>query len=321
MKRLISLLSSLGLVWIIGPVTAQRVAPWTGSYFDNPYLSGEPIAIRSDGAIRFDWGTGSPDLNLPPDRFSVRWGTAGELAAGTYLFVVTADEAFRLSVDGQIILDTWDQPVPGTTFNVQVPLDGGLHHIQLDYRDDNGSAYVNLDWGLAPGSNTPPEEAITAPESVFITASLLNVRSEPRIANNIITRVGRGQQFPMLQHSADRLWVQIDLRNGSRGWVNAAFVNITNRSLDTGLSGLSLRSNAQLLIREAASVDARPIGLLEVGEVVRILGRNQELTWWQIEDGFQIGWVNAQYVRISPDVDPASIVVINTAPPDPATQE
>jgi hypothetical protein len=47
-------------------------ATWQAEYFDNRNLEGWPVLTRGDGAIDFDWGTGSPDPAVPADNFSVR---------------------------------------------------------------------------------------------------------------------------------------------------------------------------------------------------------------------------------------------------------
>lgn len=321
MTRIRILILIILLCFIIFPTQAQSIfdRPWGADYYNNPYLAGEPIFGRFENAVGFDWGAGSPSDDIPNDNFSVRFGKGGYLPAGVYRFIISADEGFRLYIDQQVILDAWDDNVPGQTLGRDIRLSEGNHHIQIDYREFSGDAFIYLDWGAAPPGTeaetlTSPES--TAPESaigtVTVTANALNVRSEPRIANNVITRVQRGQQFPLLDRSADGNWVQIALDASTTGWVSTAYVDGSAASPisdNSDLSGVTLRSDARLFVRVRPDADSEIIGLLHAGEVVPIVARNDNMTWWQIRDGSQIGWVSAQFVTLSPDVNPARVTI------------
>ena len=41
-------------------------------------ITGEPVLIRDDPALDFNWGSASPGPNMPADHFSVRWTRAFE---------------------------------------------------------------------------------------------------------------------------------------------------------------------------------------------------------------------------------------------------
>jgi beta-glucosidase len=59
-----------------------------GEYFSNTDLSGKPAMTRTDRQIDFDWNGATPDTNINPKNFSVRWtGTISVPAAGEYSFV------------------------------------------------------------------------------------------------------------------------------------------------------------------------------------------------------------------------------------------
>jgi uncharacterized protein YraI len=68
------------------PVPVQTYPDWKGEYYSNRDLSGNPVLVRNDGAIDFDWGVGSPGSGLPVDNFSVRWTRVLDFSAGTYRF-------------------------------------------------------------------------------------------------------------------------------------------------------------------------------------------------------------------------------------------
>lgn len=316
MRRLLLLILLLSVSLII-PIQAQEdifTSAWGAEYFNNPYLAGQAIVSRQDAGIGFDWGLDAPVDGLPVDNFSVRWSKAGDMPAGTYRFVVTASLGFRLYVDNEVVLDTWDGGSEGETIGRDIFIDGGYHNIQLDYRAFSGEALIFLDWGLAPnGALAPQSSASIGVNTVTVTANTLNVRSEPRIANNITTRITRGQQFAQLAVSDDGRWLEIDLGNGTTGWVNATYVNADIGTTSTdGLTGQMLRSTARLLVRTAPSIDSDAIGLLLRGEDATIIGRSSDGNWWQINDNGRIGWVNAIFVVLSPDVDADAIIITDS---------
>lgn len=318
MNRLFGFASLLlTLILLILPASAQDIdifdAPWHAEYFNNPYLAGEPNLTRFDEGIGFDWGENVPVASLPADNFSVRWGKGGNIPAGTYRFIVTSSLGFRLYIDNEVILDTWDGGAERITIGRDYFIPAGYHNIQLDYRAFGGSAFIYLDWGLAPDGEVAPQSAsIIGADTVTITANTLNVRSQPRIANNITTRLARGQQFSQISISADGRWVQLDLGNGTRGWVSSAYVQASSATVTTeGLRGQSLRSTARLFIRVAPNIEADSLGLLLNGEDATIIGRSADGNWWQVNSNGTVGWVNTLFVVLSPDVNVDTIAITN----------
>lgn len=280
-------------------------SPWSGDYFNNPYLAGDITLTRFDQGIGFDWGNDAPVTGLPQDNFSIRWGKVGDFPAGTYRFIITADYGFRLYIDGEIIIDTWDGSARGETIGRDIFIEAGYHTMQLDYYSLGGDALIFVDWGLAPNGQVAPQSTdIVSEDTIIVTANTLNVRSAPRIANNITARIARGQQFLQLARSEDDRWVQIDLGNGTTGWVNATFITRNNAQVTTdGLTGQSLRSTTRLLVRAEPNIDSDILSLLLSGEDATIIGRSADGNWWQINDNGSIGWVNALFVVLSPQVN------------------
>lgn len=287
--------------------------PWNAEYFNNPYLAGEANVSRLDDGIGFDWGANAPVAGLPVDNFSVRWGKGGYIPAGTYRFIVTSSLGFRLYIDGEIILDTWDGSAENLTIGRDYFIPAGTHNIQLDYYSFSGDASIYLDWGLAPdGELAPQSTTVISADTVTITANILNVRSEPRIANNIIERLARGQQFSQISRSENGRWVQLDLGNGTLGWVSSAYVQVSSAIVTIeGLSGQMLRSTTRLFIRTSPDISSDTLGLLLNGEDATIIGRSEDATWWLVNHNGVEGWVNALFVVLSPDVNILDVVVTN----------
>lgn len=162
---LLALLSSLLSIAFVQPAAAQTVV-WSGSYYDNGSLR-EPAAFtRQDSAIAFNWGTGSPGPGVEADGWSARWGTDVYLPAGTYRFFALADDEVTIAVDFQVILDTFNQQKSGQLQQVDINLSAGTHHIQVDYRELAGLAYINVTFANVASNPNPPVIVPTQPNPV-----------------------------------------------------------------------------------------------------------------------------------------------------------
>ncbi len=118
---------------------------WLGEYYSNPSLIGAPTVTRSDGAISFNWSTGSPDARIPADGFSVRWTRNVYFDAGTYQFTTTTDDGVRLYVDGSLLIDQWhDQSA--TSYSAEITLSAGTHALRMEYYENQGTASAALSW-------------------------------------------------------------------------------------------------------------------------------------------------------------------------------
>ena len=123
-------------------------AAWRGEYFDNRKLEGSPALVRDDGAIDFDWGSGSPDPALPADNFSVRWTHTLGFNAGIYRFLTSTDDGVRVWVDGGLVVDSWvDQKLPNTHTG-EVYLADGQHTVIVEYYEHGGGASAHVWWQL-----------------------------------------------------------------------------------------------------------------------------------------------------------------------------
>jgi hypothetical protein len=123
-------------------------------YFNNRDLSGEQVLTRIDPQIDFSWGSGdvpgenSPDESINVDNFSARW--SGELEidiTDTYTFHITANAGFRLWLDGELIIDLWENLITDSRESEPIELVAGdLHSIQMEYFEGTGTATAQLFW-------------------------------------------------------------------------------------------------------------------------------------------------------------------------------
>ncbi len=118
-------------------------------YFNNQELAGEPVLVRVDEEVSFDWGGGSPDESVRADHFSVRWtGTLTPPVTGEYELSITTDDGFRFFLDGRPVAEFWSDRAPGTNF-VTLQLEAGrAHAVRLEYYENGGGAVAALGWRI-----------------------------------------------------------------------------------------------------------------------------------------------------------------------------
>lgn len=122
---------------------------FTGCYYNNAALTGDPVYVRTDSQINFDWGAGSPHSSLPPSGYSVRWKGNLEFAGGDYTFTATASDGLRVYIDGTHLLDAWRDQTP-TMYSFRQTLAQGIHLVTVEYYSRNGTASTHLSWQLNP---------------------------------------------------------------------------------------------------------------------------------------------------------------------------
>lgn len=156
----IALLILLGLT--IVPASAQVGIIWSAEFYNNTILQGPPVLTRQDTSVMFDWGNGSPATGVNSDNFSARWGTDPFFQAGTYRFWALADDKVRIYIDfnSAPIIDTFASPAVAQVVAADVSISQGVHHVQVDFQEAAGNAYVFVTWAnLATnptGPNFPP---------------------------------------------------------------------------------------------------------------------------------------------------------------------
>lgn len=140
---------------------------FTGCYYNNTSLSGNPMLTRTDASIGFNWGAGSPGGSVPGGSFSARWLGTFFFNAGTTTFTLTASDGVRLYIDGVLILDRWVDQSPAS-YVVRQNLTQGNHSIQLDFYEKTGTAMAVLIWGAPVTAPGPAISSFTAsPTSVL----------------------------------------------------------------------------------------------------------------------------------------------------------
>jgi len=149
---------------------------FVGEYYSNPDSGSSPefgdlIFTREDDVINFDWGGGSPDNSIPNDDYQIRWTATIETeTSGDYNFRSYTDDGLRLYIDGQLIIDYWQQQGPTSRMG-NIYLTQGSHECVMEYFENGGGANASLYW-TPPGQteslvlqNEPTENS----DAIFIT--------------------------------------------------------------------------------------------------------------------------------------------------------
>jgi hypothetical protein len=151
-----------GEVWSF--TTARAGGGVKGYYFTGTDLR-NLVLTRIDPQINFSWGENSPDPLVNVDNFSVRW--TGEVEAAyteTYTFYPLSDDGVRLWVDGQLLVDDWNDHGP-TENNGSIDLvSGNTYSLIMEYFENAGGATAQLRWS---SPSTPkalvPQAALSPP--------------------------------------------------------------------------------------------------------------------------------------------------------------
>lgn len=135
--------TAINLDYLEVPTPTQGLV---GTYYQ-PATVSNPKLSRIDSTVNFDWGTGTPDSSLSGDGFLIRWtGRVLAPTTGRYAFYTVSDDAVRLWIDHQLIVDQWIAHA-ATEHSGQIDLVAGhAYDLTLAYREDSGNAVMKLLW-------------------------------------------------------------------------------------------------------------------------------------------------------------------------------
>jgi hypothetical protein len=301
---------------------------WHASYFDNARLAGDPIVTRYERSVNYNWAADAP-LGVPSDGFSARWIGRFDFDAGTWRFIIGADDGVRLQVDDQLIIDQWQATGQFTTYSADIDLDAGEHTVEVEYYDLTGLAGINVRWQLAPPPSEPAinsepsdeEDANGGSEPVstvmgYVATSILDVYAGPGIQYERIGQIYLYQTFPVLQRDLDGSWYELDLQDGRVGWVSSAFVFRTEGELPISLPESSAteaneaaRTLSDLRLLDEPSAEGVVLDTMPTGTDITVLGRSGDSLWYLVQREELDGWVFAPSVELL-DSLPVDIPVV-----------
>ncbi|MBD8478727.1 PA14 domain-containing protein [Microbacterium sp. CFBP 8794] len=124
--------------------------------------------VRTDSAVSFRWGLGSPAEALPADHFLARWTgfvtLPSEFIGRSVRFGATHDDGIRVTYDGRTLIDRWQgggwtTPAADTVTGV-----GGAKPLQVEYYEEVGLSYVDLWVEYTPDGASSPTRVNVSPE-------------------------------------------------------------------------------------------------------------------------------------------------------------
>jgi hypothetical protein len=133
------------------PATPLPAPGFSAAYFLTGSL-GRLAHTRTDRAIAFDWGSGTPDPSIRSHPFSARWtGSVTPNARGTYSFQAKVSGGMRLWVGGRRVLDDWRVRGSHTAAGRVALAAGRSCPVRVEYRSGRGRAALAVRWGRLGG--------------------------------------------------------------------------------------------------------------------------------------------------------------------------
>lgn len=139
----------------------KKISGLSGMYYNQIDLNGKAILERVDEQIDFHWTLFPPSQKLTPDFYSARWTgffTAPEtekLAIG-----LKGNDGYRLYINHQLVIDRWLKQSYHTDL-VDFDFEKGKSYpIQIEFKEPNGNAHIQLVWKKPTNEDQKEKEAI-----------------------------------------------------------------------------------------------------------------------------------------------------------------
>ncbi|OLC86124.1 MAG: hypothetical protein AUH88_05160 [Acidobacteria bacterium 13_1_40CM_4_61_5] len=116
-------------------------------FFNNVILQGASVLERVDPQINFNWNGDPPAPGVSGQTFSARW--SGELIApvdGDYRLGGSADDGFRLYLDGKLLVDDWSRHSERTMTALVHLQAGHAYPIRMEYFQSGWGSAARLLW-------------------------------------------------------------------------------------------------------------------------------------------------------------------------------
>jgi len=128
---------------------------------------------------------------------------------------------------------------------------------------------------------------------VTITASNLNVRGGPGLSYSVVSKVNKGEKYPILTQEGD--WIKIGLSAGREGWVAEWFTSKVATSNDVNPNTTTgIVTADSLRVRTGPGTSYSLAGSLANGETVIIVEATGN--WIKIKSTTVEGWVSKEYI-------------------------
>lgn len=148
-------------------------------YFNNKELQGQPVLVRTDEQINFDWSRGRPSPEINEDGFSVRWtGKFVPPESGQYQLGAMADDGVRFYLDGKLLVDAWggNQASQIRTVMKEVELEAGhTYDVRMEYFEDIRNAIAKFFWSFPNFSERTTADAVNTAKQADAVVVVLGI--------------------------------------------------------------------------------------------------------------------------------------------------
>lgn len=159
-----------------------------------------------------------------------------------------------------------------------------------------------------------------------VNTGALNVRSGPGVESSRVIVIYKGQVVALLGRWATNNWVKVRLYSGVEGWVNSTYLTTSIPVNQLPVLGgtpppvkptppesqpiaTAVVITGILNVRSGPSLSFVVMDVVNQGQQLVLIGRNQDATWVKVRTPDNIeGWVNARLVQTSVVVGSLPIV-------------
>ena len=138
------------LAFGFGDFESELGAGLKGEYFEGPSFEGTPARVSLDSRIDFKWGPSSPLPESAHVEFSVRWtGKLRVNRSGLFAaYFKTFNNACRVWIDGQLLLDSWNSEQHGVAKQVIELTHETSHSVIIEWA--KRQYWSGMQFGLVP---------------------------------------------------------------------------------------------------------------------------------------------------------------------------
>ena len=212
-----------------------------GDYYDNADFTNLKLT-RTDAQVNFDWGTGSPNVLMGADSFSVRWsGLLLVPETGTYTFSTLNSDGVKLYVNGVLVIDDFSDHTTHWKDGSSVNLTAGqMVDIRMDYYENKGSAVAKLKW---TGPSFAGVNGAIIPQAYLFDAS--TVPNRPAFAYSQSLMTNKNTALPITLDGSGGSLTYTVLTQPANGTLSGTVPNLTYtpNSNYSGVDSFTFRVN------------------------------------------------------------------------------
>lgn len=153
-------------------------------------------------------------------------------------------------------------------------------------------------------SPTPTPTPLPTPMALVVSVLAENkvkLHREPDTLTEVVGELDPGVFVPLIEMTDDGLWLKIGL--DAVGWVSGMEVSLSGDILAGNTTAprrqALLQADTPVNVRSGPGTRNKVLGRLKSGQVVPVLGRNDDGSWLKIPFGGGEGWVSAETVIVA----------------------